>query len=229
MGTETENTAAQSTTETPSDSGAGNSNAGANNGGQQQAQAEPNWLPDRLKRAEEAARKKLLEELGITDPEADKQMLADARKRKQDEMTAVEKAAAEKEAAEKKAAELETTLNAERAAYRLERRDNAIRDALRSAGVQDDEKNPHITRLLVLLKGERAAEVDALQAEDGTIDAKKLSALVETAKASYAEYFKPQRGGFGTPSHRNGQVSNAPSKDAKAIAQAKTAQRIRGN
>ena len=64
------------------------------NGGQLQGDSDPSWLPARLQRAEEAARKKLLLDLGIEDPSKGKELIADALKRKEDEMSEVQKAKA---------------------------------------------------------------------------------------------------------------------------------------
>lgn len=64
------------------------------NGGVHQGESDPAWLPARLQRAEEAARKKLLADMGIDDPLKAKQLIADAIQRHQDEMTEVQKAQA---------------------------------------------------------------------------------------------------------------------------------------
>lgn len=46
--------------------------------------ADPTWLPDRLARAEEQARLKVLEELGVKDPAKAKKLLEDAAKAEED-------------------------------------------------------------------------------------------------------------------------------------------------
>lgn len=64
------------------------------NGGTSQGEGEPSWLAARLQRAQDAARKQLLAEMGIEDPLKAKQLIADAIQRQQDEMTEAQKAQA---------------------------------------------------------------------------------------------------------------------------------------
>lgn len=76
------------------------------NGGTQGEGGDPSWLPARLQRAQEAERKKLLAELGIEDPKLAKQLIEEAQKRKQDEMTELQKAQARIAELEPKAEEV---------------------------------------------------------------------------------------------------------------------------
>lgn len=63
---------------------------------------EPHWLPDRLRRTEEAARKALLRELGVEDPKDAKKALADYKARVEAEKSELQKA-------QERAAALEAT------------------------------------------------------------------------------------------------------------------------
>lgn len=184
----------------------------------------PPWLPERLKRAQETARQqereRLLKELGIEDPAADKELLAAARKRREDEMTEVQKAAVDKKKAEDDALTFKQQLEAERAERRLERRDNALKDALRGAQVRNVDKT------FAVLASLKKSDVDGLMADDGTVDSKKVAALVEAAKKEFAEDFGPVRNTPGTGSHAGGRTVD-PNKGA-ALASQKNIKRIRG-
>lgn len=79
----------------------------ANNGGSNGEGDSPAWLPARLQRAADAERKRLLAELGIDDPTVAKQLIADAQKRQQDDMTEAQKAQARVAELQPKAKRLE--------------------------------------------------------------------------------------------------------------------------
>lgn len=148
---------------------------------------------ERAKTAAQSERKKVLAELGIEDPDADKALLAEARKRKADEQTEVEKTAAEltKEKAKREAAESELKsfqekVETEKRAAAL---DGAITKALTTA-------NAKAEKVLKLLKVDQAEALTAVLKEDGTVDEAKLKALVETARKLYPEDFKVPMGTF---------------------------------
>lgn len=155
---------------------------------------------DTRAKATEAARKKVLAELGIEDPDADKALLADARKRKADEQTATEKETVAREKAEKRAAELESTLETERANRLSERRDDKLKDALMSAKVKPEK----VKSVLTLLSVEQADALTAAIKEGGMIDDKALVKIAEEAKKEYPEWFG--NAGPGSPSLQNGRV-----------------------
>lgn len=100
------------------------------NGGTHQGEGEPSWLAARLQRAQDAARKQLLAEMGIEDPLKAKQLIADAIQRQQDEMTEAQKAQAriaelepKAQQAERIAAALQATVDKRIAALPEEWRD----------------------------------------------------------------------------------------------------------
>ena len=130
--------------------------------------------------------------------------------RKQAEMSELEKAQA-------KATELEgqmEQLNAQYAqvekARREDRRDNALAQSLASAGAIDADE------LVLILKAKQADEVNALMADDGTLDSDAIKALVDSTKAARAHNF--QSSGVGSPSNRGGAVPVPESEDANRMA-----------
>lgn len=173
-------------------------------------------IGDARKKGREAAVADLLKELGLDKADDLKSLVRSAKERADAEKSEADKATEARTKAEQRVTELEQTLNAERLAARLERRDNVLRDALRSAGVVDGKDAPNVARVLTLLRAEQAADVDGVQAEDGTLDSKKVDALVETARKSYPEYFKGARLPQGTGSHRDGRVADS-GRDGKAF------------
>lgn len=66
---------------------------------------EPHWLPDRLRRAEDAARKSLLKDLGVEDPKDVKKALADYKAKVEAEKSEIQKALERAQAAESAAKE----------------------------------------------------------------------------------------------------------------------------
>jgi hypothetical protein len=179
-------------------------------------------LKERLERDREATRKKLLAELGIEDAETDKTLLAEARKRKADERTEAQKAieALAKEKAKREAAETAlATRNAEIAAKeRTETLNTAVKDALTKANAKAD-------KVLKLLRADHADLLNAVLKDDGTVDEKKVTAVVEAARKSYPEDFG--RGGVGSPSNANGRPPQ-PGADAAKRASQLNQSRIRG-
>lgn len=176
---------------------------------------------ERAKTAAQSERKKVLAELGIEDPDTDKALLAEARKRKADELSETEKANAElaKEKAKREAAETELKTFQEKveAEKRAATRDSAITKALTTA-------NAKAEKVLKLLKVDQADALAAVLKEDGSVDESKVKALVETARKAYPEDFRV--GGIGSPSNGDGRVPEPGSKERQNAAQW-TANRLR--
>lgn len=128
---------------------------------------DPAWLGKRLERAKkegekaalDSAKKAILAELGIEDPDAVKKIVADQKKR-DDERKSVEQRLAEKEAAEKKISE-------ELAQYR-------------------DAVKVHATEQLSALNDEQKSAVVALAGEDPARQIKTIAALRPTWKTPAA-------------------------------------------
>jgi hypothetical protein len=96
------------------------------------------WLGERLKRAEQAGTKALLEQLGVTDPDELKAMLDFARQTREAQQTEAQKAAAEAEKHGKQAAKLAEELAAEKAAHLAYRRQTEFGAAARALKVPED-------------------------------------------------------------------------------------------
>lgn len=147
---------------------------------------------DTRKAAKQAAINDLLKELGFEKADDLKALVTADKKRREDEMTEVQKAAAEKEKVEARALKAETDLENERNARRADLRDGKVKDALVASNAKAD-------KVLKLLKVDKAAELDALLKEDGTVDEGKLKTLVEDAKKAYPEDFSSGRGFSSNP------------------------------
>jgi predicted nucleic acid-binding Zn ribbon protein len=190
-------------------------NNGGNNGDDdEQPIMSSAQLKERLERDRKAQREKFMKEYGIEDPDADKELLAAARKRKADEQTAAEKALEDLAKERKKREDAEAALakrEAEIAAKeRADALNGAVKDALTKANAKAD-------KVLKLLRADHADALDAVLKDDGTADEKKVTALVETARKAYPEDFG--KGGVGSPSNAGGH-SPDPNREGKERARA---------
>lgn len=89
--------------------------------------AEPAWLPDRLKRAEQGAVKRLLDELGLSGTEDLKQVVADRKAAEEAQLSELQKV-------QKRAEEAERQLETERSERQRIEREVRFRDAWGEAG-----------------------------------------------------------------------------------------------
>lgn len=150
-----------------------------------------------------------LEGLELSDADI-KTLIADSIAKREADKSETQKAIDAKTALEKRLAERDAELERERAERRLEKRDNAIKAALK------DAKNADKT--FAVLTSLKAAEVAAVQDADGTLDDKKLAALIETARKEWPEDFGANRFVPGSPSHNGGRAT--PPDDDKAAREA---------
>lgn len=169
----------QSTASTPTQTGA--ANPGSTEAKFTQADVD-RILKEKLEKApEREARIKaeLLKQLGLAD-DADfnvvKSTIADAQKRKESEMTEAQKAT---ELAEKVIKERDAAI-AERDKERAERRQDRIESELRSALTTAKANNPKTVLSYVLVNHRDAMQ--ALLTDDGKIDDKAMTALIETVQ-----------------------------------------------
>jgi hypothetical protein len=162
-------------------------------------------IGDRVKRATESARAKVLEELGLASVDEAKKTIEAERQRKEAEMSAVEKIQAQLdaqtkalEAEKQRASELET-------ARRNDKRDNGL---LQLLGKAHDAN-----MVLTLLKAKYANELETLIADDGTFDSKTAETLINTFEGANAYLFKS--GSPGSPSNSGGRVPQPDLKEAE--------------
>jgi len=178
---------------TPPDKGG---NGGGQNGEAKFTQADLDRIAgDTRKSAKQAAINDLLKELGFEKADDLKALVADAKKRKDDELSEAQKAQAAKEKAEKDALDWKAKAEALEQQRLLDRRDGAIESALREAKASKPDK------VLALLKQYQADDVAAVLGDTGEVDKTRLSALLTTAKKEHAEYFQQ---GVGSGSHAGG-------------------------
>jgi hypothetical protein len=146
--------------------------------------------------ARKSAINALLKELGFEKPDELKAAVEDARKRREAEMSEVEKAKALIEAAERKAKEHEARLQAVEQERRWERLNNSVQAAASKAGAAYPED-------VALWAGAYAKDLlEACIGEDGAVDSKKVDTLIARHKeARPAQYGKA--GAPGSPSNQH--------------------------
>lgn len=121
------------------------------------AQGEPDWLPDRLKRAEETARQKVFADLGVTDPAKAKELLAAAAKAEADARSVGEKLGA-------------ATTQLQTVQTELER--------------QKAITTEHASRMMMALTAEQQSAVKAIAGEDAATQLRTITALTPTWAAA---------------------------------------------
>jgi hypothetical protein len=154
-------------------------------------------MGERARRAKEAAISDLLKDLGFDKADELKAVIADAKKRKEAEMSEAEKLQAQITALEAEKAAAESKVQEAEQRVLETRRNSAIIAALTGA-----EKPQSV---LTLLEKEHAELVGKALTADGTVDEKAVAALVEAARKDYAGMFKVA--GPGTGSHNGGRAS----------------------
>lgn len=167
-------------------------------------QDDVNRLMRKTRKAERAA---ALKELAASQEfESVEEMVAlaaEAKSRQADEQTEAQKAQKALEAANAKLAAREQELDAERQARLLDKRNAALRDAAGEADTPED---------VILWATAHAAElVDAILTDNGTIDEKAVTAVIEAAKKARPKWFQ-HTGTPGSPSVAGGRVPS-PGKD----------------
>lgn len=161
------------------------------------------------KKGRDSGKKEILEELGLEDEDALKQLVEAAKKREQEEMSELERLQAEHERTQKKLEEEQRRAEELLQQHRIDRRDTRFLQKLNSAGATNPD------RLLVLVKAEQGEALGAAMDEEGNIDDKALEALVKKAETDMPEFFKTRGGG--SPSSRDGRAGGNPKvrEDAK--------------
>lgn len=196
---------------------------GGNDEGKKFTQADLDRLiGEARQKASDTARKKVYEEIGVDDPLTDKELLAAAKAKREADKTEVERLAGETAKERERREKLEQEYADFKAGVETERRttalNTAVKDALTKANAKAD-------KVLKLLRADHADLLDTVLKEDGTVDEKKLTAVVDAARKSYPEDFG--RGGVGSPSNSGGKAPNLGADAAKRASQLNQS-RIRG-
>lgn len=154
-------------------------------------------ISDRLKRDRESTKNQLFESLGVQNADELKSILEETRKRKESEMSELEKAQAEidKYKAQAEAAKAQAE---QIAAQRLaDARKSAFIEAIRHSGGSDESE------LYILVNASMQDELNAVF-DDGQAkpDETKLKGLVQAVQGKYPKYFGNP--GAGSPSNSGG-------------------------
>jgi YesN/AraC family two-component response regulator len=163
-------------------------------------------IAERLKRADEAREKKLLERLGVDTLDTAAERLKKAADLEAAQMSEIEKAQKELENERKKATAYEDQIKTMLAQQRIDRRNSKIVELAKDAKA----KYPDDT--IAWAEKNMPEELASAMAEDGTIDEKAIKALVDAHKKARPEVFVG--GGPGSPSNNGG---TPPSPDSKRI------------
>lgn len=186
----------------------------ANPPGQQQGEGEQRFtqadvdkiVGERAKRAAEAAVNKLLADLGYDSPDTLKKDTAEARKRREAEMSEVEKAQREVDEARKQAEAFKTQMEQERQQRITDRRNSAIEAAAQRARAE-------APRDVLLWAQEYARDTLAKTInEDGSINDKEVAALIDACREQRKGWFTGSAPG--SPSNADGKL---PKPDLKKL------------
>lgn len=171
------------------------------------SQAEVNKIAAQTrKEASEAAQKKLLESAGVDSLDTLTALLADAKKRKEAEMSEAEKLQAQLTALTQ-SLELEKAKRLELEQARVtDKRDNGLLALL--------DKAHDKSKVLTLIKAEKPTEIAAL-ITDGAFDDTAAQKLIADYQAANAYLFKS--GAPGTQSNNDGRAPNPDEKAKKGL------------
>jgi hypothetical protein len=159
---------------------------------------------ERAKRAEEAAVKRLLEQLGFDTPDAAKAAVTEAKKRADAEMSELEKLQAKLAETEKAAQAAAERASVSERARLLDKRNGEIMTALKDA--------EHPKDVLVWLDANYPDDLQAVMSDDGTVDDKAVAKLIAKVKQERPGFFKSA--GMGSPSLAGGKP---PKPDVETI------------
>lgn len=178
------------------------------------AQAEPTLtqadvdriVKERLKRDRQAQESKRLEDLGLESFDDLKTMLDDYRKRKEADMSELEKAQSKIADAEKKAQEAEQRAQALQAEYLAARRREVFLKVVRDNGGHDEDD------LYILVTAKHGEDLNAVFGEnEATADEAKLKSFIKQVQSDHPAYFGTASAG--SPSNAGGIAPNSPEVD----------------
>lgn len=160
----------------------------------------------------------LLKTLGVASSDDLKALIEDARKRAQADMTEAQKLQAERDRIAKEKDDLSAQLQAERDGRRNDKIASALISAASKLKANDTDD------VLRYARDKHSDALSTLMDDNGAIDDKKVSALLDKIKGEKAHYFVPAITGAGSPSNSGGRILSG---DAEAQKRAlETNQRI---
>ena len=133
------------------------------------------------KDGEERGITKLLADVGLDNPDALKTLVTEYRQRTEADKSELEKAQDQLEVAQKESDGLKEQLAQAEGARRVDKRDSTLLTALKLA--------EHPQDVLDWLKNNKADDLAAVMSDDGAIDAKKVTSLVEAVKGERPKFF----------------------------------------
>lgn len=201
----------------PVDGDGGGDDGGEGDGEDKQTEVIPlDKLSKRLDRARREGASELLKALGVEDADALKALVESEKKRRDGEMTEVQKAKRDLEALAKERDTLKAQYDTLRASVREDRLMAGVTAAAPTAKHPED--------VLAWARINAVEDLEALQDEDGKVDTAKAKALVNKCIKARPEYFNaetpgvPSNGGALTPGSQE-QVKRAAQ---TAVKQAKS-------
>lgn len=156
---------------------------------------------ERALRAKEAERKRILEELGIEDVDSAKALLDESRKRKEAEMSELEKADAKIAEANRKAQEAEQKLQAMQEQMLANKRKQAFLSAVRDSGGQN------VDDLFILVQAGMSDDFLKVFDDNAEPNTALMEKFIKQIQASKPAYFGTASAG--SPSVNNGVAPNA--------------------
>lgn len=191
-------TAAQPAQQPATDGG----NSSGSSNGATFTQAQLNEIVGKTrKEARDTAVSDVLKELGLATKDELKSVIEDARKLKQSQMSELEKANALLEAERKEKERLQAERDTERQQRRHDKIFAHIERAATTAKANDAET------VLLYLKEKHGLALNEVMADDGTIDDKKVTALMDKVKTEKPVYFTPSTSVLGSQSNFGGRTT----------------------
>ncbi len=157
-------------------------------------------VSERAKRASESAISKFLEQLGVSNADEAKATIEAEKKRKESEMSDLEKAQAEIESAKQVAEEALAAKTALEAQILANGRKQAFLKAVGNSGGQNADD------LFILVQAKHGNDFVSVFGDDSTPDDKKMEAFIKQVQGSFPTYFGSA--GAGSPSNAQGVAPN---------------------
>lgn len=186
-------------------SGSGTGTSAGQSGGQNQPETftfTASQLAERLNREVVKTLNNTYSELGVKNLDELKTVVSEFAKLKDGDKTESKKLSDKIADLEKKQKEAEDRAQKAESASRLEKRNTKLLTAFKDA--------EHPADVIVWLEANAKTDLDAVQGEDGTVDDKKVQALVDRVRKERPTFFKKQ--GPGSLSNRDGSPASLDEK-----------------